>query len=256
MDSQLKALFEKAVAEKRVPGIGAFVLDSKGQFVYKEAFGTIDIGNPNAPPFTLDTTLQIFSCTKLVTCVAALQLVEAGELSLSDPVEKFVPQIKDIQVLEGFDKDDKPILRAPKTKATIQHLFTHTAGFTYDFFDPLTMKWRLTTTTAPMGYHVLGTWDDFSTPFTSDPGSAYAYGVNIDWLGFVVQNVSGIPVADYLDHKILKPLGMSKSGLKYSGSEVLSVHARGEDGKLVCNPQARNSFEPSLVGGGVSLPIS
>src|SRR5262245_11941108 len=137
MEAKLKPLFEAAVKEKRVPGVGGLLVDAKGNFLLKETFGTNNLNDPAAASFDADTTLQVFSCTKVITSIAALQLMEQGKLSLTDPVEKYVPRISKIQVLESVTSGDKPepVFRAPKTKPTILQLMTHTAGFSYDFFD-------------------------------------------------------------------------------------------------------------------------
>lgn len=134
MDARLRPQFEAVAEARKVPGIAAIALDRSGDVLFKGVFGTTNNDDSSAAALTPTTPIIIWSCTKLVTSVAALQLLEQGKLALDDPVEGYVPQIKEIQVLEGFKDDGSPILRAPKTKATILMLMTHTAGFTYDFF--------------------------------------------------------------------------------------------------------------------------
>ena len=84
---------------------------------------------------TTDTVFAIFSCTKAVTGVAVMQLVEEGEISLDDPAKQYVPEIADIQVLEGFDSDGEPRERPANSDITVDQLMLHTAGFGYDFFN-------------------------------------------------------------------------------------------------------------------------
>ncbi len=84
---------------------------------------------------TLDSVFWIASMTKAVATTAAMQMVEQGKLALHEPASKVVPEIKAIQVLEGFDAAGKPKLRAPKREITLHHLLTHTAGFTYPMWD-------------------------------------------------------------------------------------------------------------------------
>ena len=143
MDYQLSCTFEAVVTEKRVPGVAAVALDRSGDIIFKGTFGTTNLDDPSAAPLTSSTPIRIFSCTKLITTVAALQLLEEGKIQLDDPVERYVPWIKQFQVLEGFGDDDvEPVFRAPRTKATILHLMTHTGDFTYDFVDKDTFQWR------------------------------------------------------------------------------------------------------------------
>ncbi|KAJ9604817.1 hypothetical protein H2200_010932 [Cladophialophora chaetospira] len=256
IDAKLAPLFEEAVKEKKVPGIGYFIVDGKGNFVVNKTFGTTNLQDPDAAPFDADTTVTIFSCTKLITSIAALQLVEQGKLSLDDPVEKYVPRISKIQVLEsadpGPDGQPKPVLRDTKTKPTVMNLLLHTAGFSYDFFDVPTLSWRIASGRAPLGYHTLAEWEDFETPFVAEPGSKYVYGINIDWLGFVIEAASGESLGDYFANHILKPLGMNETSPKLTPGKknTAIVHFDIEGQGLVANPESKHNESPTCSGGG------
>jgi methyl acetate hydrolase len=256
MDAKLRPVFETAVKEKKVPGVGYFVINAKGDFLAKDALGTTNLQDSNAAPMTPDTVMAIFSCTKLVTSIAALQLIEQGKLSLDDPVEKYFPRISEIQVLESVTPDAegqvKPVLRPAKTKPLVRHLITHCTGTSYDFFDKPTMAWRATSGRAPMGYHSVGEWEDYATPFVSEPGSKYVYGINIDYLGWVVEAVSGEPLAEYMSNHIFKPLEMNHTSNKLPSDKthVYPVHFDMGDQGLVANPAAAHNETPTLSGGG------
>ena len=84
---------------------------------------------------TTDTVFAIFSTTKAITGTAALKLVEDGKLDLDAPAKTYVPDIGKLQVIEGFDANDEPRLRAPKREVTSRMLLTHTAGMGCDFFN-------------------------------------------------------------------------------------------------------------------------
>ena len=194
---------------------------------------------------------MLFSCTKLVTSVAALQLVEQGKLDLEDLVEKYVPSIAKIQVLEGFESDGQPIVHAPKTKATILNLMTHTSGFSYDLFHDKTSQWRNHVGQGQSEYVSVGSMQCFETPFAFDPGSGYEYGISIDWLGFVVEAISGMPLNAYVEKNILKPLGMNDSGAHpKEGASPMAIHFRGEDGGLAAAPAFACAAAPERYGGG------
>ncbi|KAL2423950.1 Methyl acetate hydrolase [Exophiala dermatitidis] len=256
MAAKLRPLLEAAVKEKKVPAIGAFIVDSEGNFRLKETFGTTNMDDPNAAPFDADTTTRLFSCSKLITTIAALQLLEQGKLSLSDPVEKYVPRISKIQVLESFTTNDKgqpqPIFRSPKSKPTIHQLMTHTSGFSYDFFDKPTLQWRLSTGQIPAKYNDRGNWEDFETPFVADPGAKYVYGTGTDWLGLVVQQIAGLTLPEYVDKFICQQLGMTNTRpiLKDPQEKRLIVHVKGNDGKFKANPALKNAENPQVYGGG------
>jgi methyl acetate hydrolase len=233
MQSKLDSLLHKAVSEGKIPAVAAIVLDKSGEVLYRNIFGSSNVTNRSAPALTDSTPMMLFSCTKIFTTVAALQLVEQGKLGLNDPVEKFVPAMKEIKVIEGFGEDGKPILREPKTKATVLHLMTHTAGFSYHFLDETIRQWE-----DYAGNPAAGTRAKFMTPLRFDPGEKYTYGVNTDWLGWVIEGASGMPLDKYVEKNIIDPLGL-KNTTPYlkDGETSLLVHMRDGDGKLFSNAQ-------------------
>ena len=95
-----------------------------------------------------------------------------------------------------------------------------------------------------------GTKACFTSPLRFDPGTKYMYGVNIDWVGFIVEVVSGQKLADYVKQHILDPLGMKDSGTQASSDQRLLVHMKDESGTLTANPDANLSKNPEVHGGG------
>ncbi|KPI40759.1 Acyltransferase LovD [Cyphellophora attinorum] len=248
---KLDSLLEACTANNAYPGTAATIVDSKGNRLYHKAFGVNDISAENPTKFTTSTQMLIFSCTKLIACIAALQLVEQGKLSLDDPVSKYIPDIVDIPVYVG---DGTTATRPQKTTMTIQHLFTHTAGFTYDFFDKTTLQWRVEQGAQPGVYMAEGNRPYFRTPLLHDPGTAFAYGVNIDYLGLVLEAITGQKLQDYVKANILEPLDM-KSSVPYLEKEDathLLLHIRGLTGKdpLMAFPGAFPPKGLEFYGGG------
>ena len=125
---EIDRLLRAAVSDGRVPGVVALAADRNGTF-YQGAFGRRGLGLDAS--MTLDTVFRIASMTKAVTGVAAMQCVERGKLALDQPAGEIMPELAEPQVLEGFDADGKPILRAARRKITLRMLLTHTAGFVY-----------------------------------------------------------------------------------------------------------------------------
>ncbi len=115
-----------------VPGVVAMITDRSGN-IYEGAAGKRSLGD--SQPMTTDTVFQIYSTTKAITGTAVLQCVEEGKLDLDAPAKNYAPDIGTLQVLDGFDADGNPQLRAPKRDITTRMLMLHTAGFGYDFFN-------------------------------------------------------------------------------------------------------------------------
>ena len=125
----IDAVLRRAIDAKEVPGVVAMAASDKGVF-YEAAFGTRDLAR--GPAMSMDTVFRIASMTKLVTSIAAMQLVEQGKLKLNDPVPPIDTALSAPQVLDGFDANGAPKLRPAKGPITLRHLLTHTAGFSYE----------------------------------------------------------------------------------------------------------------------------
>jgi methyl acetate hydrolase len=109
------------------------MVTDRNETIYEGAAGERML--PEGAAMTTDSIFAIFSTTKAITGTAILQLVEEGKLDLDAPAKTYVPAIGEIKVLDGFDTDGTPRLRAPKRDITTRMLLLHTAGFGYDFFN-------------------------------------------------------------------------------------------------------------------------
>ena len=259
MAAQLSSAFEELVKSKRVPGIGAIILDKSGKKLYNSAFGTINANDENAKSFTNDTQMLIWSCTKLITSLCTLQLVEQGKISLDDPVSKYLPQDANVQVCERLDENSKPVFRKPKTEVKLVHLMTHTSGYTYDFFgdDNLLHDYRAARD-EPRGAYLNPSleWQYNDVFLTFDPGERHHYGLNIDRLGFIIEEVSGLKLAEYVAKHICEPLGMKNTGPLLIGEDWLRVHTKDGEGKLTAVDAIQPTKEPWKHGGGHFLVSS
>jgi methyl acetate hydrolase len=246
LSEAISGVLEAAVANGGVPGAVAVVVDRDGTQGLAAA-GTTRADEAGVPLET-GARFRMASMTKALASIAALQLVEQGKLGLDDAVESVLPAWKDLQVLDGWD-GDQPRLRAPKTKATIRHLLTHTAGHGYWFVSPDLTKY----------HEVTGTPNVFSglraavgTPLQSDPGTRWEYGINTDWLGFVVEEVSGQPLDAYLAENVFAPLGMNDTSFALDADEraaMMPVHSRTADGGLAVS-DIDLVPEPEWMAGG------
>ncbi len=211
------------------PGVVAMATDRQGNF-YEGAAGLREMGKEQ--PMTTDSVFAIFSCTKALTGTALMQLVEEGLVSLDDPAKNYVPEIAEIQVLDGFDSNGQPKLRAPKSDITLNQLMLHTAGFSYEFFSQDDLAFRTARETPTV---VSSTFDGIRTVLLFDPGEQWAYGVNIDWIGKVVEAVRGKRLGHVMQERIFTPLEMHDSAFEITPamqSRLASLHTRAEDGQL------------------------
>ena len=246
IDQPLRA----AVNDGRVPGVVALAADRSGSF-YQGAFGRRSLAEDT--PMTADTVFRIASMTKAVTGVAAMQCVERGLLSLDQPAGEIMPELAEPQVLQGFDADGKPILRAARRKITLRMLLTHTAGFVYHVWNAKLARYCETT-----GFPTIlsGKLAALNAPLGFDPGERWEYGINIDWAGRMVEQVSGQNLDSYMRANIFAPLGMHDSGFQPNDeqfSRSVQAHARNADGSLEPVPRTPPSnLEFHAGGGGLS----
>lgn len=113
---------------------------------------------------------------------------------------------------------------------------THTAGLSYDIFNTNILQWRSVSKVDPGAYIVTPGKSYYATPFVHDPGTRFEYGTNIDFLGWVIEAITGTTLEAYIDAHILQPLGLKNSTPAFAdGDEVLYVHQRGADGSLTAN---------------------
>lgn len=218
--SAIRALLDGAVARGAVHGVAALVVDRDGALFHHAA------GEANER-----TLFRNASMTKAVATTGALQLVEQGRLDLDATVASILPEFGQLQLLEGFD-GDTPRLRPPASQATVRQLMTHTAGLGYFFTSEKLHRYlALTGEPSPLS----GAKRSLSVPLVNDPGTAWEYGVNTDWLGLVVEKITGQSLSSYLQQQVYAPLGMSESSFAPSAEQrarLLRVMQRQADGQL------------------------
>ena len=260
---RLSQLASKYVAEGRVPGMVNLVMRN-GQIVYFEAVG--NRGVDESAPMQLDDLFRIYSMTKPVTSVAAMQLYEQGKFQLSDPVTKFVPELQGLNVLNE-DGTFSPVER----EMTMHQLLMHTAGFSYGFHpyrDPVDKLYVAAdlVTSKDLEAFVLKLAE---LPLRSQPGELYHYSVAVDVTGLVVERLSGLPLDEYIDTNILKPLQMNDTFFEVPSTKrdrfVQNHFINPETGSLINADYApapygyrkgvalSDYFNVSLISGGAGL---
>ncbi len=232
-----------------VPGVVAMATDRNSN-IYEGAAGVRQLGGDTA--MTTDSVFAIFSTTKALVGALAMQLVEEGKIALSDEAGKYVPDIDKLQVLDGWD-GDTPRLRAPKRKITVNDLMLHTTGLCYEFFAADDLKFRGAKNIPTV---VSCTYDSIRTVLLHDPGAAWTYGVNMDWLGLIVEQQRGKRLGAVMKERLFEPLGMKDIGFGLSDSmkaRRVTIHDRAADGKLTPVPDLVLPDPPPMDMGGHGL---
>lgn len=181
-----------------------------------------------------NTIFAIASMTKAITTTAAMQLVEQGKLSLDAPVGG---ELADLQILEGFDATGAAQFSTARYSPTLRQLLAHTAGFAYPWNHPL-----------------LSRYGALDRPFLiHEPGTRWYYGINIDWVGRIVEAASGQTLEAYFQEHILQPLGMSETSFLLPPEKLPRLarnYQRDDDGTLRLQPRVQPPPPAFFNGGG------
>lgn len=247
--SAIDKVLQDAVDAGAVPHVAAIAADRDG-VVYEGGAGVRVVGE-SSDRVTTSTQFRIMSMTKMVCTAAALQQIERGDLEMEAPVDAYLPEFADVQVLEGFD-GDRPKLRPAGGRATVRQLITHTAGLGYWFWNADLVKYQDVTGLPNV---VVGSADAFKAPMVADPGTRFEYGINIDWLGKVVEAVAGQTLDVVIKDGITGPLGMDDTMFRLDAARLencVTLHLKGADGSWASAGELLNQ-NPDWWAGGHGL---
>ncbi|KAJ5097311.1 hypothetical protein N7456_008032 [Penicillium angulare] len=201
--------------------------------IYSKSFGSRTVDGLDR--LTPDTLTWTASLSKLATAVAVMQVVENGLIGLDDDVRNFVPKLKDLKVLIGWEGDEEgglepnmgvfnqgdypelhkqskpkgsPIMEEIKGKITLRHLLTNSSGFCYDLTSPLVTKWSAWVSRKE---NMFSGKIGFPHPLIYQPGTSWQYGCGIDWAGQVVEAVTSLSLEAYMQKNIWQPLGCANT---------------------------------------------
>jgi CubicO group peptidase (beta-lactamase class C family) len=210
---RISEFFDNEVATGKLPG-AVVLIQQHGKPVYLKCFGVQDVAT--RAPMTPDTIFALHSMTKPITSVAAMMLIDAGKLSLTDPASKFIPAFADVKVgVPAVMADGTPYLKLvpPDRPVTIEDLLRHTSGITYDYIGGKLIG---------KAYKDSGLFDgkfDNRTfaeriarlPLSRQPGSLWRYGHSTDVIGRIIEIVSGLTLYQFEKQHILDPLRMAST---------------------------------------------
>lgn len=193
--------FMDRLTQWRIPGNSISIqIGNREVFSYQSGYENVE----KQIKMSDDKLFNIYSCTKVVTVVAAMQLYERGFFLLEDPLYEFIPEYREMYV-----KDAAGNLSKAKKAITLRHLFTMTSGLSYNFKIPAIEKARKLTN---------GKMDTLTVtrcvaeePLLFEPGTRWQYAKNHDILAAVVEAISGMKFRDYVKHNIFEPLDIKNA---------------------------------------------
>ena len=218
--NSIEELITKDIEQNNLTGAVVLVGDDKG-IVYKRAFG---IKNPETQEkYKDDDIFRIASMTKAITSIAVLKLWEKGKIYLDDPIEKYIPEFKGVEIFESFNEKDSSYTSKQTTKKiTVRQLLTHTSGIGYDFIDgnPSIKAIYHKKKQSFMKNGVMCFCDEDVTigeaienladvPLHHEPGEKFTYGMGLDVLGYMIEIVSGKKLNEFFREEIFEPLEMN-----------------------------------------------
>src|SRR6476660_2077123 len=210
---RITEFFNNEIATGKLPG-AVVLIQQHGNPVYLKCFGVRDV--VTNLPMTPDTIFALHSMTKPITSLAAMMLIDAGTLSLSDPVSKFIPSFADVKVgVSSVASDRTPILKlVPLNRPmTVMDLLRHTSGITYDYIGGKLID---------KAYSDSGLFDGkydnkvfaeriAKLPLARQPGTLWRYGHSTDVVGRIVEIISGQTLYQFEKQYIFDPLGMTST---------------------------------------------
>jgi CubicO group peptidase (beta-lactamase class C family) len=257
--ARLHEAMQRPVDDQSLAGVVTLLM-RHGKVVEQRSYGVKDFAS--RAPMTNDTIFRIYSMTKPVTGVAMMILYEEGKWHPTDPVSKFIPEFADVKVFKGLDANGAILTEPPAHPPTIEELLTHTAGLTYGLFgtSPVDKVYMSKNCFAAVDLRAMS--QCFAgLPLLYQPGSKWVYSVSMDIQGYLIEKLSGKPLAQFMDERIFKPLRMPDTAFfvpKEKRNRFATVYSGGPDGKLVVTgeasgPKADFVSPPGAPSGGGGL---
>ena len=211
--ARIDALLQEYVTKGWIPGASALVARN-GKIVYYKSFGHSD--REARTPLKRDDIFRIASQTKAITSVGIMMLMDEGKLLLDDPISKYMPEFKELRVLDQYNEKDTTFTTVPaKRQVTVRDLLTHTSGIGYAQIGSPQMNaiYYKAGIVGGIGVDNLLLADKMkamgSLPLFHQPGEKWTYGLNTDLLGYLIEVVSGTNLNDFFRARIFSPLGMN-----------------------------------------------
>jgi CubicO group peptidase (beta-lactamase class C family) len=253
---RITGFFNNEITTGKLPG-AVVLIQQHGKPVYLKCFGVRDV--VTNIPMTPDTIFALHSMTKPITSLAAMMLIDAGKLSLSDPVSKYVPGFANVRVgVSAVAADGTPILKlVPLDRpVTIMDLLRHTSGVTYDYIGGKLID---------KAYSDSGLFDGYfdnrvfaeriaNLPLARQPGALWRYGHSTDVIGRIIEIISGQTLYQFEKQHIFDPLGMTSTKFDLESTDERARMAEPLPGDTILKvAEAERRAHPEWESGGGGL---
>ena len=240
-DESLEIKVEKEINNTDVPAVVMGMINKNGEIEFYSSGPSRWDRNDK---INQKNIFRIASMTKVLGSVAALQLVEQGKITLDEPLDEYLPNMSKRKILNENNEIVDPV-----NSITLRHLLTHTAGFGYWFSSPQLSNWSKLK-------NEIG-WTENYQPRLFESGTNYMYGTNIDWVGRLVEKISGMNLEDYFREYITGPLEMNSTWFnvpdELESLVVSSSYRDAKTGEIIKNEyRKRQATKNYNAGGGLS----
>lgn len=257
--NRITEFFNNEIASGKLPG-AVVLIQQHGKPVYLKCFGVQDVAT--MAPMTPDTIFALHSMTKPITSLAAMMLIEAGKMSLSDPASNFIPGFDDAAVAVGTAAaDGKTVLKlVPADRPiTIADLLRHTSGITYDYIGGKLIMKAYSESGLLDGRYDNKTFADriARLPLARQPGTLWRYGYSTDVIGRIIEIVSGQTLYQFEKQHILDPLGMTSTKFVLDNAAERARMAEPlPDDTILKDAETERRAHPEWESGGGGLVSS
>lgn len=281
LEKHLTSISPPTSTSPSIPGVVLLATTknpSTPQYTFSCGIASVSPDRAPAPPLRPSSTIWFASATKLLTSIAALQLVDRGLWTLDRPVAEALPELASLRELKGWTDSGEPVYaddvdgKPAGARVTLRHLLTHTSGLAYDFLNPKLMrwwKWRGQVEGRDVRAEVSGTvTDGYGGALVREPGTAWEYGAGIDWAGALVERLHGEEkgrLGRVIQREVLAKVGVKegevvwrRSDLTWGEEEIgqrwVDLSARSPEGLVPSGPMPPENGKDDLGGAAARCP--
>jgi len=259
---RLSSFFNSNYVPNNLPGYSVLVQQENSEVFYYQT-GEIDVNRKRK--LNRDSIFRIYSMTKPITSISIMMLLEQGKINISDEVEKFIPEWKELSVYQSGSFDNL-ITEPLKRKMTIKDLLMHRSGLTYDFEETsFVQKIYLKEDIKIARAKEKLTADQYikklaDIPLAFNPGDFFNYSISTDILGFIIERIANMSLEDYFKKNIFEPLEMNDTFFQIPKDKIdrlanCYIYDQTNDKYIVEDDYENSSYieKPSCYSGGGGL---